>query len=238
MRIFPTLAGSLRFYFGVARALAVLFGVFVLFIFTLGPVLHERLFTDDPKLMIPVGEVSLKTKSTAIGMEAKTAKPGSLSLAELRGSFEADLLTDDPALASALRWTILPSVAVFVALFWLLFSSLRSLCANIERQEIFTDHNLRLLRNTGWMLIAYGAITFVVHLWASHIMGEYLTHHVALTGIPTGAGFADGLGAVRLSYSKGILSVEGSLVAGGLVLMISEAFRRGLALKSENDLTV
>jgi Protein of unknown function (DUF2975) len=37
---------------------------------------------------------------------------------------------------------------------------------------------------------------------------------------------------------SGLFSAQSGLVTGLLVLVISEAFRQGLALKTENDLTV
>ena len=238
VKIFPNLAGGLRFYFGVARILAVVFAAFWILILTLGPSLQKLLFVDEPKLMVSVGDASLKTEPNAVGLKSDTARPGSLAVVNLRGAFQADLLSNDPALASALRWTVFPSIAVFTALCWLLFSSLRGVCANIERGEVFTESNLRLVRSTGLMLIAYSVIAFATQLWASHVMSGYLTQHVSLTGITTGSQFPGGLGAVRLSFSTGAISVEASLVAGCLVLMMCEAFRQGLALKSENDLTV
>jgi hypothetical protein len=237
MKIFPNLAGSLRFYFGLTRALIIVFAAFWLVTLTFGPSIR-KFFGAGPGLMVAVGEASLQTAPNAVGLSADSASPGSLLLGSLRGSLQIDLLTKDDALLSALRWTVFPSIAVLVAFSWLLFGSLRTLCANIERREVFSENNLRLVRNIGWILIGYNLTGFAVQLLASYVMGGYLSQHVALTGLQTGLQFPGGLGAVRLSFPGGQFPGEIGLVTGGVVLMLSEAFRQGLNLKSENDLTV
>lgn len=237
MKIFPNLAGSLRFYFGLARALVVLFAALWLVTLTFGPSIRKFLGAG-PGLMVAVGEASLQTAPNAVGLSADRASPGSLLLGGLRGSLKFDLLTKDDALLSALRWTVFPTIAVLVAFSWLLFGSLRSLCANIEKREVFSENNLRLVRNIGWILIGYNLTGFAVQLLASHVMGGYLSQHVALTGLQTGLQFPGGLGAVRLSFPGGQFPGGIGLVTGGVVLMLSQAFRQGLALKTENDLTV
>ena len=247
MKIFPNLAGGLRFYFGLARALALVFAAFWFLVLTFSPLL-KQLFGDDPKLMVSVGEALLQTKANAKSMitvgEARlqteqnvvklasdTAKPGSLAVASLRGSFQADLLSNDAALVAALRWTIYPCIAVFVAFTWMLFGSLRDVCANIDRGEAFSEQNLRVVKRVGLILIASSLAGFAVQLWASHAMGSYLTQHVVFSGINDG-------GTVHFSLPGGLFPFEGGLVTGFLVLLLTEAFRQGLNLKTENDLTV
>jgi len=247
MKIFPNLAGGLRFYFGLARALALVFAAFWFLTLTFSPAL-KKLFGEDPKLMvsvgeallqteanaksmITVGEARLQTEQNAVTLASDTAKPGSLAVVSLRGSLQADLLSKDAALVAALRWTIYPCIAVFVAFTWLLFSSLRAVCANIDQGEAFSEKNLQVVKRVGLILIASSLAGFAVQLWASHAMGGYLTQHVVFSGIKSG-------GTVHFSLPGGLFPFEGGIVTGFVVLLLTAAFRQGLNLKTENDLTV
>jgi hypothetical protein len=232
MKVFPNLAGSLRFYFGLARILVVGFGVFWVFALTVGPLVMKNR-SPDTKLMVAIGEVSLRPKSGAVTLEAANAQPGALLLTGLRGPFQADLLSNDPALVSALRWTVFPSVLVLVGFTWLLFSALRNVCANIERREIFTDTNLRLVRKVGIILIVYAVATFLVQLLAARVMGGYFMQHVTLNGLEA---VTSGL-QFNLT-TGGAFPAEAGIVTGLLVLLLGQAFSQGLDLKTENDLTV
>src|SRR6185503_17952162 len=109
MKIHPNLAGSLRFYFGLARVLALLFGVFVWFlVFVARPMVRARP-NDHTKLTLDVGDVSIHSMPAPVAVHSNPGHPSPVELHNLRGTFQADLATDDPALASALRWTVLPS---------------------------------------------------------------------------------------------------------------------------------
>ncbi len=230
MKLFTNLPGSLRALFGVLRFVTVLLGAFWFLTGTFNGWIAKR-FTDNPKLMASVGEISLPTGAKA-EISSDSAKPGALALVGLRGALQMDLLSQDADLVSALRWTMFPSMAVFVAFSWLLFGSLRTVCSNIERGEVFTESTLRLVRNIGLILIGYSVTGLALQLWAQHMMGGYLNQHVTLTGPWSGVS-----GALHFSLSAQFGSWS-DFVTGCLVLVVSEAFRQGLALKTENDLTV
>lgn len=235
MKTTPNLAGSLRFYFGLARALCMVFAAFWLLSLILTPWI-QKLFMDDPNLMVTVGEVMLRTDSSAVGLNSASAPPGSLALSSLKGTLQMDLISKDSELVSTLRWTIFPSIAVFIAFAWIIFGSLRNICANIEHGHVFTEENLRLVRRIGFALLTYGGASLVAGLWATHIMNGYLSH-VMVAGLPVDPQFS-AQGMLRFLMPQGLFSVEASVVTGGLVLMLSAAFRQGLHLKTENDLTV
>lgn len=233
MKLFPNLAGSLRFYFGLARVLILVFGAFWFLALTFGPLI-QRNFADQPKLMVSVGEVSLQPRSGPVQLNSPTARPGSLVLTGLRGPFQADLMSNDMALVSALRWTILPAITVLIVFSWLLCSALRSVCANIERREIFSDTNLRLVRNVGVLLIVFSGVSLLVQFFSGHVMDGYFAQHVTANGLETIAG-----NPLHFQLELGArFPVEPGFVMGLLVLLLSQAFRQGLALKTENDLTV
>jgi hypothetical protein len=233
MKLCPNLAGSLRFYFGLARVLILVFGAFWFFTLTFGPSI-QRKFADQPKLMVSVGEVSIQPRSGPVQLNSPTASPGSLVLTGLRGPFQADLLSSDTALISALRWTIFPSITVLIVFSWLLCSALRSVCANIERREVFSDTNLRLVRNVGVLLLVFSGASLLVQLFTGHVMDGYLAQHVTASGLENAAGSP--LHFQLLPEAR--LPIEPGFVMGLVVLLLSQAFRQGLALKTENDLTV
>ncbi len=236
MKTFPKLPGMLRFYFGLARFLSMVLAAFWLLTLTLTPWI-QNLFMDEPKLMVTVGEVMLRVDPPAVGLDSNSAKPGSLGLSSLKGTLKMDLISKDADLVSTLRWTIFPSIAVLISFAWVFFGSLRNMCANIEQGEVFSDKNLRLVRGIGIALIAYSLASLVVGIWASHVMNGYLNQHVTMKGLSAALSMRPGTGALSFLMPSGML-VEVSLVAGCLVLVVAEAFRQGLDLKTENDLTV
>jgi len=232
MKLFNNLPGGLRAAFGALRFATVILGAFWLFMATFNGWVAKR-FSDNPKLMVAVGEISLPAGVRAVELASQSTKPGDLKVGGLRGGLEVDLLSDDAALVSAVRWTMIPAMATFIAFSWLLFGSLRTVCANIERGEVFNEINLRLVRNIGLLFIGYSLLGLVLQLWAQYSMGGYLNQHVTLAGLGTGAA-----GALRFSLSNSQFPNWGGLLTGCLVLVVAEAFRQGLNLKTENDLTV
>ena len=237
MKIFSTLPGYLRVFFGFMRGLTVVFAVFWLLLLTLGTWLETR-FASKPNLSVTLGEVSLQTTPGALALTSHTAKPDSLVLHGLRGQLNLDVLNGDAELISAARWTILPAMAAGLAYSWMLFGALRHVCANIERGEVFSEKNLRLVRSIGVILIAYSFVHGAIALWGSHVMGGYLSAHVALTGLGEAIRFPATAGALQFTLSGDLFPSLGGLITGCLVLVVSEAFRQGLALKTESDLTV
>jgi hypothetical protein len=239
MKMFTNLPGNLRALFSLLRFMTLILAVFWLLMLTFN-VWIQRRYMDDPKVAFTFGEAYLQAAPNAVGLDSDTAKPGSLSLVDLRGNLRVDLCSGDFALVSAIYRSLIPVLAVGTGFLWMLFGSLRMMCANIERGEVFSDRNLLLVRRVGWIFIANSVAGFAVAFWAAYVMGGYLGHHVALNGIGTGLLFPGGKGAVGFTMPLGTIpfSGPGGLLIGCLVLMISEAFRQGLALKTENDLTV
>jgi hypothetical protein len=235
MKIFPNLPVSLRIFFTIARVLCVSFGILWLITLTFGPWI-KRQFGDEPRLMISVGEISLGIEPAAAGLALKSnsAEAGFLFLASLRGALQMDLVSRDSELRSTLRWALYPAITGFILFAWFGFGSLLRLSGNIARGEVFSDRNLRLVRRVGLILIGYCLVQAGIGFWAVHIMNGYLQAHVTFAGISVPPGYT----VAHFNQPLGFISFQGGVVTGGLVLMIAEAFRQGLSLKTENDLTV
>jgi hypothetical protein len=178
--------------------------------------------------MVTAGEVLLRVEPNALDLDVDGASAGAVSLSSLRGTLQMDLLSKDPALVSALRWTVLPAILLFATAAWVTLTSLQCVCANIGRGEVFSETNLRKVKTIGLTLIGYSLLQMLVGLWSSSVMQGYLTQHVTLTG------FQAAPGALGMLMPSGF----SALVTGCLVLVVSEAFRQGLALKTENELTI
>ena len=237
MKIFTNLPASLRVLFGFLRLTAILLAVFWLLLVAFGPWLTNR-FQSNPNLTISMGEVTLQPNQGALELKSDSAKSGALVLSSLRGTLQMDIGSKDARLVSAVRLTLFPAIMVFAACSWVLFGSLRSVCANIESGEVFSEKNLRLVRRIGATIIAYSLIGGLVWIWSSYVISAYLSQHVVVTGIQNGLQFPAGARALFFNLSPALFSTPGGLITGCLVLVVAEAFRQGLNLKTENDLTV
>jgi len=242
MKIFTNLPGNLRALFGVLKVLTVastIVWILMLAFFAWIPNLSNGK-NDKPHLLFSLGDVSLRSGAGAIGLKSDTAKPDSLRLVDLKGTLQVDLCSEDPALVSALRWAALPSIIVLGAFGWLFFGALKELCANVEQGNVFSEENIRLVRSIAWIVIGSSLVGMAVGFEACQVMGAYLTQHVTVTDLKTGLALPGGTSAAHFVLGDGKLPFTGlgGLVTGCLVLMLSEAFKQGLNLKTENDLTV
>ena len=243
----------LRLLFTALRLSCLIFGIVFIFILILGPALSRRLVggSDAPRIMVAIGEAMLPGSPTApaasgsgfeipdaasrvnvLTLDSDTAEPGSIEMAGLRGSLHLNLLSEDSELLWALHWNVFP-VLLSIGFAYFLFGKLRAICLNLERGEVFIDANFRLIRGIGWLLVWLNLAFLPAAIWADWTMTDYLATHVSLP-----AGFLpDGTGSLAFE-TAGEFPNLASLVTGLVVLMLSEAFRQGLALKAENDLTV
>jgi hypothetical protein len=114
----------------------------------------------------------------------------------------------------------------YVILFWV-FLKIADLFKDIKEKRIFDDKNIKILRITGFSLIT---IPFFDH-WAIYVMTKYVMGHPELFSK------LDLVFPTSLSFFP-THSVAYFLMAQVIYQAVIEIFRQGLALKSENDLTV
>src|SRR6478736_5393525 len=112
MKIFSNLPGNLRVLFGALRQVSMLLSVFWLLAALFGPWLTNR-FQSKPNLVVALGTVGLQFDPGAMELKPDTAPRGSLELKNLQGTLQLDIGSDDAPLVSAVRWTLLPAIAVF-----------------------------------------------------------------------------------------------------------------------------
>jgi|GEM_PF-875764 len=237
MKLFTNLPGLLRPLFGFLRIATLIMAVFWGLNLTFNTWIQKS-FGHDARLIATVGEISLPNSPDTILLDSDTATSGSLHIQSLRGTLQVDLANQDAALVSAIRRAIFPTMAVLIIFSYIVFTALRNLCRNLERGEVFTDENLRLVRKIGLNLTVYSLISGSLEVWASHVLGGYFHEHVTLTGLQASLPFAGASTALQFKLSAGLITTQGGVLIGLLVLVVAEAFRQGLQLKSENDLTV
>jgi len=237
MKQFTNLPNNLRALFNLLRLLTIILAVF--WTLTLGyNTWIQKRFGHDAHLMASIGEIALPAAPGAIGLSSNTSPAGTLNLKSLRGAIEVDLASQDDALASAVRQAIIPSVAALIVFSYVMFSALACVCGNLARGEVFNEVNLKLVRRIGLYLIAYSLVGAGLEVWASHVLGSYFHQHVVLTGLATNVPFAGGTGALHFGVPPALFTAQGGVLIGLLVLVVAEAFRQGLNLKTESDLTV
>jgi Protein of unknown function (DUF2975) len=157
------------------------------------------------------------------------------TLSALHGNLR--LSVDQAAgLVETLRHYGLPVLILKAAFFAALFELLRQLFRNVGRGESFTRQNVRLVQIIGLSLMVFSLVFAAAENWFAQAMYSYLAQHAVLSvsGTP-----------LHLPTSHHI-SINGNgfpfgtplFFSGLLVLALSEVFRQGLVLKSENDLTV
>lgn len=231
MKIFTNLPGNLRALFGFLRITIVILGFSLLLslIFSFSP------FNYSWHDSLTAGEVELQADQDLIALKSDTAKHGALAMTSLRGTLRAQMGGSDEGLVAALHKTVMPAMFVVVVFSYMLATSLRNLCANIEAGEVFTKDNLRLIRGIGSTLVWYSLANIVIGFWSSAVMGNYLRENAILKA---GLSYSKFAGSVQFDLPQHLLSNSGGLLVGCLVLMLTEAFRQGLALKIENDLTI
>ena len=157
MKLFTNLPRTLRVIFGSFRILTVVLIVLgicgFLFLFW-----AKKQSSDDPKLIVNMGEVFLKIDHSPTPPSAEIDQTMAVQLDKLRGHLQMDILTEDANMGSALRWTILPLLSLFFIYQWFILGAIRNICWHIEKGEIFSERNFRDVKNIGLMMIGYGLV--------------------------------------------------------------------------------
>ncbi|HVS52506.1 MAG TPA: DUF2975 domain-containing protein [Opitutaceae bacterium] len=203
------LAGAVATIFGTCQvlvALSVLLSPLLFFSSKLGT--SATVLFQDEKIAA-VSDHSTETKSVP-GVEIESAEVRVRGAPEIRGATVYSTAT----------------VAMLVLAFaWC--HMLARLFRNVQRGDIFSDLNLRLIRRAAAIQVACSLLFSALSLSQSHELVAYLAAH---TQLKLQAAF---------SASSIVRHLDiGGLVTGLVMLTIAEVFRRGLALQTEADLTV
>lgn len=234
MKRFTNLTSNLRALFGFLRVLTIIGGFFAIFLVVMDLTILPRYGTGS-SVGTTMGEVALRADPAAIELTTPGAKPGALVLKSVRATLVAQPGAKDQELRLALLQSTVPSVLVTIVTAYMLFTALRRLCGNWEVGDMFNEENLVLVRRIGRVLVVSSLVNAALAVWSAAIVGRFLHDHVSIGG---GLKLLEFAGRTPFESPVGILPVAHGLVIGCLVLMLAAAFRQGLKLKAENDLTV
>lgn len=229
------LAGLLRRLFGIARIMIGLAAFMFLVAHIPGP--WSGKMANLPFLYavnsVRLADVSLIFKGDGLALHTDRSNPGDLALHEIQGVLVANRASPDTELIAFLEGVLLVPCLLGFAYYFLFFGCLHRVCANIEGGEVFSDRNVRLVRNIGILMVTYAIVTQVMMIITGVVLGLYLNNNVTVPGLDAKLDVL-----IRLSVGVGTNSPMGNLITGCVVALIGEAFRQGRALKSENELTV
>jgi hypothetical protein len=146
-------------------------------------------------------------------------------------------LNDAAGLFEVVKHTGLPVALLAVVYFGLLFELLRRLFANVQHGLSFTRQSLRLVQVIGVSLLVFSVVSATAEDWFQYEVFRYLSQHAVLE-ISGNTLHAPAQGDFRMDMGNGFPFGNSLFFTGLMVLALSEVFRQGLKLKSENDLTI
>jgi hypothetical protein len=229
----PLLVHSLRAIFGLLR-----------WFFAIGlvaaPISLISLPTLGHNIWHDVVEVQFVPSSADYAPERDGHHPAGIEIQRLTAKLDlTDADAAGPALVRTVRWTLFLTIFCSSLLSLIMCELLWRLCRNAEKQEFFTEENLKLVRSLGSVIVGLVLLVGAIRTWNSWWITRQIEQHLTFGSLklpirgPMGpiARFWDTIFRhLNLDWSF--------LIIGLLVLALAEVFRQGLALKREADLTV
>jgi hypothetical protein len=231
----PLLLRELRSLFGFIRGLMIFWLIVLPVYFIADPHSSSRWTSGLGEMEFKPDSVTLRTDSSP---KAKVVE--GIKLRELSGAL---LVADKEDGAKLMQATRVPVFVARMARSLILFAIahlLWRLCQAVERGDVFSPGNYRLVRWLGTALVARPIIGLIAETWQHACVAHYVEDHVWFEGVrpivsASDLGWWEQVVENTVHYGNFDFSL---FVTGLLVLALAEVFRRGLALKQENDLTV
>lgn len=171
----------------------------------------------------------------------------SLSIKDKVGTkdLQASIRTDDPQLARAFSRELRPSMITFTLILGTLIIVIceffRRFFRNVSQGNAFSQANIKNLHKIGTLVIVYTLAFGLFHGITRAKSSDFVAENVAMESLVIsdrqpklkgGFGMSIGVDNMRVHIDfSGILS-------GLVIVALGEAFRQGLRLKEENELTV
>jgi uncharacterized membrane protein YhdT len=208
---------------------------FFVIVMTLGAIVVCVVLLIDPSL--PPGTHFGPMKADFFGQPGSIVfKDSVFALTAFRGVLAVNI-QNAGGLIEVLKHFGLPVLLLRIVFCIVVFELLRRLFRNVGRGESFTLPTLRLVQILGVSLVVYSLVSAVAEAWFAHAMYAYLVQNaqIAVSGSPLHLPLSHN---VHISMGNDFPFGTPIFFSGLLVLALSEVFRQGLTLKSENDLTV
>lgn len=191
-------------------------------------------------LTVNLGEVRLALPDQTYTLTSETLKGEALIINEVSGDLQLNGPKDISGYLGAVRGIGTLTILFVGVMMFSLCELFRRLFKNVSRGEAFTESNVKNLHKIGVMIIALTIGGNFFASWTLANMASYLSENVEATGIeidytPTNH-HRRGL---SLFADYFVINVDFAGILGGmLVIALGEAFRQGLRLKEENELTI
>jgi hypothetical protein len=219
------IAKTLGLLFMVAETLTVVAAVIILLVELVSFIAPEG--TGPTYVVAAFPSLELKFTEPAISLHSENSAPGDIKVKKFSGRLEINRRSADTRLVARARWLAIPVRLLLLAYAFCLFTFLKQLCANMEGGTIFSDLNFNLIRKIGVVLVLGDVVGNALVAASHYVLGSYLSQHATVTGVKA-----------KLSFNPATdIQFEG-IITGLVVFLVAEAFRQGLALKQENELTV
>jgi hypothetical protein len=227
---------NLRVLFGFLR-IVLLINLCTTPVLFLGSSLLVKWAGTEPYYQLTIGEVALRPTAGPLEAHRVAESAPFLDLSEIRAVAKMSY-----SKAHSAAWNQVTIYTILVRLiasgwYYLLFTLLHRLCKRLEVGEVFADENIRTIRQIGWGLVGYGTLSPLIDgIWQWFVRDD-LIGSLQISG--------QWATMLRIDLFHSVLNfahrLDGSpyeIILGCLVLLLTQAFRQGLSLKAENDLTV
>jgi hypothetical protein len=173
------------------------------------------------------GSVSVGPFSVSAGKEGQFFQTAATSRDVSVQKVEGMVTFTGPATATealrVLKWPAVSGELCTLLIGLACLEMLRRLLSSSEKGDLFTDSNVRLLRQIAFLIIVLDLVRFAAGAVLTNRMNVLMTHF-----------FADGTWMLP-STMPGRLS---GVVSGMTFLLLAEVFREGLKFRKDSDLTI
>ncbi|MES2693914.1 MAG: DUF2975 domain-containing protein [Verrucomicrobiota bacterium] len=220
MKYSSKLISNVRALFGLGRVLCACLFVAI-------PILH---FAFAERLPQDLGLVYFKTP--ALQVKGATAQTHPATIENLCAEVSVPPITDEDRgflRKVGVLWPMVTFGLIFLFCQWMW-----QLCRNVERGDVFSSTNLKLVRRMGALVIVEALLAAAFNLWKLGAVAAYVRDRVSFAGLEVVASPAD-----AFLFHPAALHIDLDQIVIGLVILgLTEVFRQGLQLKQEADLTV
>lgn len=186
-----------------------------------------------------MANVGIRLEPEAYVVRLGTGESGGFELKSVRAS----LSTSNASAGNAYLRAVRPAMAALLLLVGLSSLLVCELFRRVFRQvangESFTPANIRHVHRIGLLILVSTIAIALLQGWASHAAATFVRENVQVEGLqidPTPDLPKGGIG-MRFGDFPVSISLAG-IFAGLIVLALGEAFRQGLLLKEDSELTV
>jgi len=202
-----------------------------------------------------LGEVQIEIPEESYLLESDQVKGESIFLDKVRGQIDVKNPEDLNGYLSSMFWYTAPVIFIYWGGLFVVSELLRRLFKNVHDGNSFTEGNVRIFHKLGVTIIVFSILSSLGLSLIKFTSAKFLEENVDASGVEISydvndytPGFGVYVEDVLVRFTVSELKIYGGkfgldiplfwILAGLLLIGIGEAFRQGLLLKKENELTV